>query len=396
MDVMFFQYRYHTNMHPIVRGLKDNDHNVSFIVQERKEIENYESIHPKVLRMSVLAYPAYIIFLFCSYIGATDISKAKFTRIFGLPSISQYVRMVINNGPETIIIRNYYPTTLLVSTLSLLLGKNVVFIDLDPKYCPDEDIAKSKRLAKEIIKNVVNTFPQQDFVRITPILGEPSTGEAEEHSYYLPFPIDLKSFHGDSSHDMVNITGSDKCVRLMCVGKYRQPRKNHNKLINAVKQADEIIEEDLELLLVGQLNDTHNSNYVNIMEEIEELNMSERIVVKANVEHKEMPQMYSSSDIFVFPASREPLGISLLEAMAQGLPIICSDEVGSKGYIEHNVNGFIYDCDSVYQLRNYIIKLAESPGLRQHMGKESSSITLDRHHPDQFEESLRNLISNEF
>ncbi|WP_238441350.1 glycosyltransferase, partial [Frankia sp. AgW1.1] len=51
------------------------------------------------------------------------------------------------------------------------------------------------------------------------------------------------------------------------------------------------------------------------------------VTVHGDVPAQRMPELYASGDVFVFPSGQETYGITLLEAMACGLPIACSDRM---------------------------------------------------------------------
>ena len=68
-----------------------------------------------------------------------------------------------------------------------------------------------------------------------------------------------------------------------------------------------------------------------------------------NVPRKRMKGLYSAHDIMVLPSNEEAIGMVVLEAIACGLPVIVSDTVGAKMYVDED-NGKMFktfDCDNL-------------------------------------------------
>ncbi len=59
------------------------------------------------------------------------------------------------------------------------------------------------------------------------------------------------------------------------------------------------------------------------------------------IPNKELPELYSSSDIFVFPSDSDTFGMSVLEAQACGLPAVVSSVGGPREIIENGVTGIV-------------------------------------------------------
>jgi starch synthase len=83
----------------------------------------------------------------------------------------------------------------------------------------------------------------------------------------------------------------------------------------------------------------------------------------------QMPEVFRSSDIFVFPSLVEGFGLVILEAMASGLPVITTSHTGGYDVIEDGVDGFIVPIRDVEAIKEKIEFLYRNPELREEMGR---------------------------
>lgn len=90
-------------------------------------------------------------------------------------------------------------------------------------------------------------------------------------------------------------------------------------------------------------------------------------------------KILNSSDIFVLPSYAEGLPISLLEAMAAGLPVI-STPVGSiPDVIKEEVHGYLINPGDYYALADMIIKLSKDSILRKKNGEKNKETILKKY-----------------
>jgi glycosyltransferase involved in cell wall biosynthesis len=85
-------------------------------------------------------------------------------------------------------------------------------------------------------------------------------------------------------------------------------------------------------------------------------------------------KLLGGMDIFCMTSIKEGLPISILEAMASGLPIIGTDVEGINSVVEPNRNGFLAGLNKVEELRKYIELLFVDKELRRRFGEESKRI----------------------
>jgi glycosyltransferase involved in cell wall biosynthesis len=99
------------------------------------------------------------------------------------------------------------------------------------------------------------------------------------------------------------------------------PHKNHRTLLAALQLLRERYGFNEELVLTGIAMRSHNE----ILGEIERRGLEKNVRVLGYLPYEELPYLYHMARIMVFPSLFEGFGIPLVEAMACGCPVVCSD-----------------------------------------------------------------------
>lgn len=86
-------------------------------------------------------------------------------------------------------------------------------------------------------------------------------------------------------------------------------------------------------------------------------------------ERHDVPQLLAAASIFVLSSRSEGFPISVLEAMAAGLPVVASDVGGIAEQVEHEVTGLLVPRGDSAALASALRRLVEDPELRRRMGE---------------------------
>jgi len=82
------------------------------------------------------------------------------------------------------------------------------------------------------------------------------------------------------------------------------------------------------------------------------------------VPHAELPALYRRHDLFVFPSRwQEPFGLTHLEAMASGLPVVSTADGGHGEFLRDNQNALVFPKGNPEALAARISALLDDPGL---------------------------------
>jgi 1,2-diacylglycerol 3-alpha-glucosyltransferase len=92
-----------------------------------------------------------------------------------------------------------------------------------------------------------------------------------------------------------------------------------------------------------------------------------RVVFTGFVENK--AAAYSCADVFVSASDSETFGLTYVEAMRMGLPVVAVSRLGAKEIVESGRNGFLSEPEDRRGFARNVVKLMASPKLRKRMSE---------------------------
>jgi len=83
--------------------------------------------------------------------------------------------------------------------------------------------------------------------------------------------------------------------------------------------------------------------------------------------------------VFVRPSTLEGMPLTVLEAMASGLPVIATPVGGTPELIEDGINGYLVPVDDHVALANSIVRLLDDPLMGKSMGQRGRELVEANH-----------------
>lgn len=113
-----------------------------------------------------------------------------------------------------------------------------------------------------------------------------------------------------------------------------------------------------------------------------QLGVVESVCFLGFLDHPTLARYYAACDVFVLPSLVETQGLVAMEAMRFSLPVIVTKAiVSAEELVEHDVNGYIVDPDSVGDLADRLSFLASNAKVRAAMG-QSSQVRAEAYRPE--------------
>ena len=140
----------------------------------------------------------------------------------------------------------------------------------------------------------------------------------------IPLGVD-KDFHPRGRGEIIQIRQKYGLPEnyLLYVGT-NKPHKNLECLVDAFQQMENLFRSNVKLVIAGPWD----RRYDGAKKMANAAGSKDRVQFVGWIEEADLPALYTGAMLFVFPSLREGFGLPVLEAMACGTPVVCSNRSG--------------------------------------------------------------------
>ena len=164
--------------------------------------------------------------------------------------------------------------------------------------------------------DVLITINKEDYKRAS------EKFKAKKTVYVPGIGVDTEKFKPDENGRekiRTELGLNDDQIMLLSVGELNE-NKNHSSVINAIKGIS-----NLTYVIVGKGD---------LKDNLEKIAKDNNVDLRLMGFRNDVADFYDAADVYVLPSIREGLNVSLMEAMASGLPVACGRIRGNRDLID--------------------------------------------------------------
>lgn len=208
--------------------------------------------------------------------------------------------------------------------------------------------------------------------------------KVDRNVYIVPTGIEVEKFYKEK-HKKLNITQKRKELGfskddfiILFVGRIAS-EKNIELLLSSMKSLTSISKK-IKLLIVGD-----GPDFDKYQSFIHKNGLEEYVVLAGKVPWNFISTYYLISDCFATASHTETQGLTVIEAMAASLPVVCIDDESFTDTVIDGLNGLIFNNKKDY--KKCIIKLFKDKDLYQKLSSQAR-ISAETHSSKYFSEQI--------
>ncbi|HBE71755.1 MAG TPA: hypothetical protein DDW52_26730 [Planctomycetaceae bacterium] len=316
---LFLAPRFHTNQCELVNLLLEKGHEVRFVALSVGGAEDHTSLVPDVVPLSALGITIN------KWRNPKD-DPAIRGRL-GVPSLPHVWRILLQFKPDVIITRGVLRPYFL-TCLPFALRTRILVYTQDPLF-----VGKLSVYRKSVYFVFLSLFRFRWFTPVEHLVPKPTPCKrSHKRMSFIPF------FKSIPPNVAVRSKSGSSRLRVLGVGKLI-PRKGLLETLGAIQCLDPTGEK-IDFVWIGECSTPEHQDFKT---QVDLHPARNRLRLLTNLPLHAVQEEYCRHDLFVLPSKNEPASVSQVEAMAHGLPIICSSESGTAHYVEDGVNGFVIE-----------------------------------------------------
>jgi len=254
---------------------------------------------------------------------------------------NQVIQMLDNWKPDIIHTQSEFSTFMIATKLAkkmdipIIHTYHTIYEDYTHYFSP------VKKWGRKAVKAITNRILKHTECVIAPsekVFNLLMNYGVNKEIKVIPTGIDLDKFHLVSKSTVSDIRKqlgiSDKAKILITVGRVAK-EKNHEEIVEYFSRMNR---KDIKLVIVGD-----GPNRKDLETYVKALGIDERVVFTGMVAQELVGAYYQLGDIFISASKSETQGLTYIEALANGIPIICRKDPCLEGVVYKGINGYQYE-----------------------------------------------------
>jgi len=201
-----------------------------------------------------------------------------------------------------------------------------------------------------------------------------SLGAPEDRIFDVPYTVDNARFGAQAKLDaearaaLLAGLGLDPSHPVIIYASKFMRRKHPDHLIEAFARIRaEGLQANLLMVGAGELD-------AELRQRVQSLKL-DKVAFPGFANQQALPRLFGASDIFVLPSENEPWGLIVNEAMAAGLPVVVSEEIGcTADLVINGRSGIKFPCGDINALTAALRELTADPAKRRHMAQGAKDV----------------------
>lgn len=223
------------------------------------------------------------------------------------------------------------------------------------------------------MNQVVDLFERKALALVDHVFAESEYSKSLYAPFVDPLKISLAPPGVDVELFKPNISVSKKGY-ILSVGRFEDPRKNPRLIFDAISILLNQNKSIPPVVLAGR-----NGPSPGDLEYAASKGVNNNIKIMTNLSPLQLSTVYQQAHIFVLSSDEEGLGITILEAMASGLPVVATDCGGPSTAVVHGETGFLIPKGDPQLMATAIQTLLDDTRLATSMGQAGRQRAIERY-----------------
>jgi glycosyltransferase involved in cell wall biosynthesis len=338
--------------------------------------------------------------IFPKHVTVYPVSYPRVPNLFGISYILfapfQIKKALRNRQIDLLWAKQVYPQGVVAAILAKFLKKPLYMTAQNPLDYKEELVMKGMIPFQSVWPNALTpivsfALRKADVVACVSRYAEEQARKlGAKRTVLIPNGVNVEKFKSPRSRAS-SLRGKEKFKRK-AVQKVRIvstsaliPRNGLDTLIDAVALLPKRF--DWELVIAGD-----GPEEKNLKSQISYLKLEKRVKLVGRVENKNIPQLLASADLFVRLSRKEGFGVSFLEAMAAGVPIIATSVGGIPDFVLDGKTGMLVAPDHPYEAAQSMKRVLEDPELRGRLTRNARTLVKNRYNWDTIADEVKEVF----